>query len=107
MYLRNIHKQFDFKNNIGEGKINDEEKLISFYKQNRIMWENVDPNYRNKVKRQLIKVELVTFFDRNFPEEFLEKYFHSLRTSMIQEMEKPANGYESKWNFIKTFWLDS
>ena len=89
--LKNVHKQFYFKNNMAQGKMTDEEKqtLISFYKQNPILWDNgdnADPNYRNNVKRSLIKVKLVTLFDGNLPEEFLEKCFHSLRTSMFREM---------------------
>ena len=60
------------------------------------MWDNADPNYRNNVKRVLIKVKLVTLFDGKFSEEFLQKFFHSLRTSMIREMKKSANGNERK-----------
>ena len=48
---------------MAQGKMTDEEKqtLISLYKQNAILWDNVDPYYRNKVKRFLIKVKLITF----------------------------------------------
>ena len=54
--FKNVHKQFYFKNNMVQGKMTDEEKqtLISFYKQNSILWNNVDPNYRRNVKRSLI-----------------------------------------------------
>ena len=71
--FKNVHKQFSFKNNMAQGKMTDEEKqtLISFYKQNPMFWDNADPNYRNKVKRSLIKVRLVTLFDGKFLEEFL------------------------------------
>ena len=68
------------------------------------MWNNgTDPNYKNKVKKSLIKLKLVTFFDGKFSEELLEKCFHSLRTSVIREMKKSANGNESKWKFYKDF----
>ena len=64
----------------------DEEKqiLISFYKQNPIFGDNADPKYRNIVKD---KVKLVTSFDGKFSGEFLEKCLHSLRISLIQEIE--------------------
>ena len=88
----------------------DKEKqtLISFCKQNPILWDNAYPNYRKKVKRYLIKLKLVTLFDSKLSEEFLEKCLHSLRTSMIREMKKSGNGNESNGSFIKTltFWLD-
>ena len=75
-------------------KMTDEEKqtLTSLYKQNPIFWDNGDSNYRNKVKRSLIKVKLVTLFVGIFSEEFLEKCFHSLRTSMIQEIKRTVDG---------------
>ena len=60
------------------------------------MWDNADPSYRNNVKRVLITVKLVTLFEGKFSEEFLQKCFHSLRTSMIREMKKSANGNERK-----------
>ena len=77
--------------------------LIRFYKQNPILWNNADPNYRNKVKRSHIKVKLVTIFDGKLPEEFLEICFHSFRTSMIRQIKKSANGNESKCKFYKHF----
>ena len=67
------------------------------------MWDNADPNHRNKVKRPLIKVKLVALFDGKFSEEFLKQCFHSLRTLMIREMKKSTNGNESKWKFYKDF----
>ena len=69
--FKNICKQFYFKNNMVQGKMADQEKqrLISFYKQNPILWENADPNYRNKVKRSFFKGKLVTLFDTDM-------YFH-------------------------------
>ena len=44
--FKNIHKQFYFKNNMVQGKMTDEEKqtLISFSKQNPILWDNADQN---------------------------------------------------------------
>ena len=67
-------------------KMTDEEKqtLISFYKENPILWNKADPNDRNKVKRSFVKVKLVTLFDDKYSEEFLEKHLHCLRTSMIR-----------------------
>ena len=46
---------------MSKGKMTGMEKqtLISFYE------DNVDPYYRNKVKRYLIKVKLVTLFEAN------------------------------------------
>ena len=35
--------------------------------------------------------------------EGVEKCLHSLKTSMIREMKKSANGNESKWTFYKDF----
>ena len=76
-----------------QGKVTDEEKeTISFYKPNLILWDNADPNYRNKGKRSFIKVKLVKLFEGKFSEGFWEKYFHSLRTSMNREIKKSANG---------------
>ena len=79
------------------GKMTDEEKqtLISFYNQNSILWDNADPNYRNKIKRSPIKVKFFTLFDGKFSEEFLEKCFHSLEISMSREMKKSPTGNKS------------
>ena len=90
---------------MAQRKMTDEEKqiIISFYKQNPILRDSADPNCRNKVRRSLINVKLVTLFDGKFSKEFLEKCFHSLRTSMIQEMKKFANRTESRWKFYKDF----
>ena len=42
---------------MAQRKMTDEVKqTISFYKQNPILPGNVDPNYRKKVKRSLIKI---------------------------------------------------
>ena len=83
---------------------NEEKKhYLVFYKQNLIFWDNADPSYRNKVERYLIKVKLVTPFDGKFSKEFLEKCFHSCKTSMIGEMKKSTNGNKSKWKFYKYF----
>ena len=62
--FKNVHKKFYFKSNMAQAKMTGEEKqtLISFYKQNPLLWDNADPNYRNKLKTTLIKVKLVTFF---------------------------------------------
>ena len=81
-----------------QGKMTDDKKQIlsTFYRQNYILWNKADPSYRNKVKRSLIKVKLVTIFDGKLLEGFLEKCFHFLRTSVIQEMKKSAIGSESK-----------
>lgn len=59
--FKNLHKKLYFKNNMSKGKMTGMEKqtLISFYE------DNVDPYYRNKVKRYLIKVKLVTLFEAN------------------------------------------
>ena len=67
--------QFYFKNNMAQGKMTDEEKQ-SFYKQNPILWENTDPNYRNKIKRSLIKVKLVALFELSL-KRFLSSHLHS------------------------------
>ena len=69
--FKNVCKQFYFKNNMAQGKMTDQEKqtLISFYKQNPILWENADPNYRSKVKISFFKGKLVTIFDTDM-------YFH-------------------------------
>ena len=50
---------------MAQGKMTDEEKqtLISFQKQNLILWDSADLNCRNKVKRSLIKVKLVPLFE--------------------------------------------
>ena len=64
--LKNVHKQL-FKNNMAQ------EKNEKIYKENPILWNNADPNYRNKVKRSFIKIKLVTLFDDKYSEEFLEK----------------------------------
>ena len=72
--FKNLHKQFSFKNNMAQGKMTDQYKqtnkqtLINSYKQNQILRDNADPNYRNKVKRSLIKVKSVALFDGKFPE---------------------------------------
>ena len=80
---------------MAQGKLTDEEKqTISFYKPNLIMWDNADSNYRNKVKASFIKVKLVRVFEGKFSEGFLEKCFHSLRTSLNREIKKYANGKE-------------
>ena len=96
-----LERMFDFKN--VQNNFISKTTLIRFYKQNPILWNNADPNYKNKVKRSLIKVKLVTIFDGKFPEEFLEICFHSLRTSMIRQIKKSANGNESKCKFYKHF----
>ena len=46
----------------------NKQTLINSYKQNQILQDNADPNYRNKVKRSLIKVKSVALFDGKFPE---------------------------------------
>ena len=55
-------------------KLTDEEKqiLTGFYKENPILWNNADPNNRNKIQRSLVKVKLATLFDDKYSEEFLE-----------------------------------
>ena len=57
---------------MAHGKMTDEEKqtLISFYNQNSILWDNADPNYRNKVKRSPIKVKFFTLLMANFQKSF-------------------------------------
>ena len=89
-----------------QGKVTDEEKeTISFYKPNLILWDNADPNYRNKVKRSFIKVKLVRLFEGKFSEGFLEKCFHSLRTSMNREIKKSASGKEFIYVYLFIYLL--
>ena len=56
--FKNVRKQFYFKNKMTQGKMTDEETptLISFYKQTPTLWDNGDPNYRDRIKRSLTKV---------------------------------------------------
>ena len=69
-------------------KLSDEEKkvLIKFYKENPALWNFSDPYYKNKVQRSLIKTKLLTAFENKYTEDVLEKIFHSLRTSMLREV---------------------
>ena len=95
--FKNVRKQFYFTNNMALGKITDKEKqtLISFYKQNPILWYNADPkNYRNKVKRSLIKVKLVTLFDGKFEEV---SWFSSSSRSKVNALR--ANILNNKQRF--------
>ena len=75
---------------MAQGNMTDEEKqaLISFYKQNPTLRDNADPNYRNKDKRSLIKVKLVTLFEGKFSEEFLESLvLVFIREELSQRLE--------------------
>ena len=81
---------------MSKGKMTGMEKqtLISFYE------DNVDPYYRNKVKRYLIKVKLVTLFEANFQKSF---WIMLLLFRNITDLrnEKTAVGNESKSKFYK------
>ena len=73
-----FQKQHGAEKNHWPGK---KQTLISFYKQNPILRDNADPNYKNKVKRSLIKVKLVTIFDGKLSDKFLEKCFSQFVSS--------------------------
>lgn len=96
--FKNLNKKLYFKNNMSKGKMTGMEKqtLISFYE------DNVDPYYRNKVKRYLIKVKLVTLFEANFQKSF---WIMLLLFRNITDLrnEKTAVGNESKSKFYKDF----
>ena len=60
-------------------KLSDEEKnIISFYTENPLLWNSEDPNYKNMVKRSLIKIKLAELIDSKYSDEFLEKTFQYL-----------------------------
>ena len=89
-------------------RVKTKKQTINFYRQNHILRDDADPNYRN------ITVKPAALFDGKFSEEFLEKCFHSLRKSMIRKrknmpMEMSLNGsFVKTWiirSWIKT-WLD-
>ena len=51
-----------------EIKLNDTEKLklIEFYKENEILWNNDDPNRKNKIKKNAVKEKMFKSFDGKF-----------------------------------------
>ena len=87
-----------------EIKLNDIEKLklIEFYKENEILWNNDDPNRNNEIKKNAVKEKMFKSFDGGkFAILSLEKIFHSLRTSFTREFKKIKAGIEQKkkWTF--------
>ena len=87
-----------------EIKLNDIEKLklIEFYKENEILWNNDDPNRNNEIKKNAVKEKMFKSFDGGkFAILSLEKIFHSLRTSFTREFKKIKAGVEpkKKWTF--------
>ena len=86
-----------------EIKLNDIEKLelIEFYKENKILWSNDDPNRDNKIKKKAVKEKMFKSFDGKFAILSLEKTFHSLPTSVTREFKKIKAGIapKKKWTF--------
>ena len=74
-----LERMFDFKNVhnfISKITWRREKWLTRKNKQNPILWGNTDPNYRNKIKRSLIKVKLVALFELSL-KRFLSSHLHS------------------------------
>ena len=71
-------------------KLSDKEKktYINFCKENPVLGNSEDPNYKNEVKRSLMKIKLTELFDDKYSEELLEKTFYSLRTAILVKIRK-------------------
>ena len=67
-------------------KLSDEEKLqlLSFYRENPVLWSSENPFYHNKAQRNSAKEKLLELFTGKYSSEVLEKTFHSLRTSSLK-----------------------
>ena len=76
-------------------------KLIEFYKENKILWNNDDPNRNNKIKKNTVKEKMFKSFNGKFAILSLEKTFHSLQLSFTREFKKIKVGIEpkKKWTF--------
>ena len=74
-------------------KLLDEEKtqLLSFYRENTLLWSSENPYYHNKARRNSTKEKLAELFEGKYSLEVLEKTFHSLRTSYAREVKKEVN----------------
>ena len=86
-----------------EIKLNDIEKLklIEFYKDDELLWNNDDPNRNNKIKKNAVKEKMFKSFDGKFSVLSREKTFHSLRTRFTREFKKIKVWIEAKkeWTF--------
>ncbi|XP_057291198.1 uncharacterized protein LOC130613858 [Hydractinia symbiolongicarpus] len=86
-------------------KLSDEEKvtLINFYKANPTLWDSGNIYYKNKDKKEAAKIDLVTEFEGAYSCDFLEKAFHSLRSSMLREVKRNAGSEvpSKKWKFYE------
>lgn len=83
-------------------KLSDEEKkkLINFYKDKKALWSS-EVNFRNREEKAEVKEELTKIFDGKFPETFLDKSFHALRTAYIRESKKyKENEPKKRWKFF-------
>ena len=63
----------------------NKQTLINSYKQNQILRDNADPNYRNKVKRSLIKVKSVALLTANFQKEYRYRNLHEAKLRELME----------------------
>lgn len=85
-------------------KLLDEEKtqLLSFYRENTLLWSSENPYYHNKARRISTKEKLAELFEGKYSLEVLEKTFHSLRTSYAREVKKEVDGIlpKKKWRFM-------
>lgn len=87
-------------------KLSDEEKrtLLSFYKENPVLWDSTNPYSRNKEMKDSLKNKLSELFDNNYSCEQLEKTYHSSRASMLREVKKNAAGSNlpsKQWKFYQ------
>ena len=71
-------------------KLSDEEKsdLITFYRENKVLWSTENQFCRNKEEKCVAKERLSELFDGKYSVEVREKTFHALQTAFNREARK-------------------
>lgn len=75
---------------IDKMKKEDIQTLIRYYRDNPMLSNTADPQYRNKELKTKLKANLLKQFGNKYSMDVLDKKFHSLRTSMRREVKREA-----------------